>query len=49
MQKRELEPTERRCTGCSALLPVENFPANHRMHLGVSSRCRECHREATRD
>jgi hypothetical protein len=44
-----MEPTERRCTGCSAWLPLENFPANRRMHLGVSSRCRECHREATRD
>jgi len=28
---------------------MESFPANRRMHLGVSSRCRACHREATRD
>lgn len=40
---------EKRCTGCSAWLPLEGFPVNRRMHLGRSSRCRECHREATRD
>jgi hypothetical protein len=30
-------------------LPLASFPANRRMHLGVSSRCRECHRQATAD
>jgi len=46
----KVEPvTEKRCTGCSAWLPLEEFPRNCRMHLGVSSRCRECHRAATRD
>jgi predicted nucleic acid-binding Zn ribbon protein len=44
-----LEPDGRRCTGCCRWLSLEEFPANHRMHLGVSSRCRECHREAVRD
>ena len=44
-----LEPSHRRCTGCGSWLPLEDFPANRRMHLGVSSRCRACHREATKD
>jgi hypothetical protein len=42
-------PTERRCTGCSEWKPLSEFPLNSRMHLGVSSRCRECHRAATKD
>jgi hypothetical protein len=41
--------TEKRCTGCSGWLPLEEFPHNRHMHLGRSSRCRECHRAATRD
>jgi hypothetical protein len=45
----EIGPRERRCTGCCKWLPLEAFPANRRMHLGVSSRCRDCHREAVRD
>ena len=44
-----VEPiTEKGCTGCSAWFPLEEFPRIRRMHLGRSSRCRECHREATR-
>jgi hypothetical protein len=34
---------------CSDSLPLEAFPLNRRMHLGRSSHCRECAREATRD
>jgi hypothetical protein len=41
--------TEKRCTGCSEWLPLEEFPHNRRMYLGRSSRCRECHRVATKD
>jgi hypothetical protein len=45
-----VEPvTEKRCTGCSEWLPLEGFPLNCRMHLGRSSRCRKCHRAATKD
>jgi predicted nucleic acid-binding Zn ribbon protein len=41
--------TEKRCTGCSEWLPLEEFPRNRRMYLGVSSHCRSCHRAATKD
>jgi hypothetical protein len=41
--------TEKQCTGCCEWLSLEEFPRNCRMHLGRSSRCRECHREATKD
>jgi hypothetical protein len=45
-----VEPiTEKQCTGCCEWLALEQFPLNCRMHLGRSSRCRECHRAATRD
>lgn len=40
------------CLGpCSLLLVVslEEFPRNRRAHMGRSSRCRECHRQAVRD
>jgi predicted nucleic acid-binding Zn ribbon protein len=40
---------EKFCSKCGDWLPLEEFPRNRRMYLGVSSRCRECHREATRD
>jgi hypothetical protein len=40
---------EKFCSKCGDWLPLKEFPRNQRMHLGVSSRCRECHREATRD
>jgi hypothetical protein len=42
-------PTERQCTGCSEWKPLSEFPRNPRIHLGVSSRCRNCHRAATKD
>jgi hypothetical protein len=42
-------PTEKRCTNCSAWLPLEDFPANRRSHLGRGSWCRQCARAATRD
>lgn len=42
-------PTHRRCSNCSAWLPLEAFPVNRRRHLGRSSWCRECARAATRD
>ncbi len=42
-------PTHKRCSNCGGWLQLDAFPANRRMHLGVSSRCRVCHREATRD
>jgi predicted nucleic acid-binding Zn ribbon protein len=42
-------PTEKRCSSCSRILPLEEFPLNRRMHLGRSSHCRECARAATRD
>jgi predicted nucleic acid-binding Zn ribbon protein len=42
-------PTSKHCSCCGAWLPLASFPANRRMHLGVSSRCRECHRLATAD
>jgi len=40
---------EKFCSQCGDWLPLKMFPRNRRMHLGVSSRCRKCHREATRD
>jgi predicted nucleic acid-binding Zn ribbon protein len=46
----DVEPvTEKQCSGCSRWLGLEEFPLNCRMHLGRSSRCRECHRAATKD
>jgi predicted nucleic acid-binding Zn ribbon protein len=42
-------PTVKHCSCCGAWLPLESFPANRRMHLGVSSRSKECHRAATKD
>jgi hypothetical protein len=42
-------PTERQCSKCSRWLPLDAFPANRWMHLGVSSHCRRCHRAATKD
>jgi hypothetical protein len=42
-------PTHRRCTRCGGWLPLEDFTANRHMHLGVSSWCRPCHLEATRE
>jgi hypothetical protein len=42
-------PAEKRCSNCSRWLPLEEFPANRRMHLGVSSHCRRCQRAATKD
>lgn len=42
-------PTPKRCSSCTDWLPLDELPRNRRMHLGRSSRCRECHREATRD
>jgi hypothetical protein len=43
------EPTHRRCTKCSQWLPFSAFPKHARMHNGISSHCRDCHREATND
>jgi len=43
------QPTHKRCTKCSEWLPFSAFPANKRMHLGVSSHCRNCHRADTKD
>ena len=42
-------PTEKMCSNCSRLLPLESFPRNERMHFSRHSWCRECAREATRD
>jgi hypothetical protein len=47
-ERRRMEG-EKFCSKCGDWLPLEEFPRNRRMYLGVSSRCRECHREATRD
>jgi hypothetical protein len=45
-----VEPmTEKQCTGCCEWLPLDEFPRNRRMHLGRSSRCRNCHRASTKD
>jgi len=30
-------------------LPFEDFPTHKRMHNGLSSHCRKCHRAATQD
>lgn len=43
------EQTHKRCTSCCEWLPFEDFPAHKRMHNGLSSHCRKCHREATQD
>jgi hypothetical protein len=43
------KPTHRRCTKCSEWLPFSAFPKNKRMHNGISSHCRSCHRAATKD
>jgi len=43
------EPTHKRCTSCREWLPFEDFPAHKRMHNGLSSHCRQCHRAATKD
>jgi predicted nucleic acid-binding Zn ribbon protein len=48
-RERQRMEGEKFCSKCGDLLPLEKFPRNRGMHLGVSSRCRECHREATRD
>jgi hypothetical protein len=42
-------PTHKRCSNCSAWLPLEAFTANRRRHLGRSSWCRACTRAATRE
>jgi hypothetical protein len=42
-------PTEKRCSNCSRILPLEEFPLNRRMYWGRGSHCRECARQATRD
>jgi hypothetical protein len=40
--------TDKRCTHCRQILPVEEFPPDLMVSTGLSSWCRECHREATR-
>jgi predicted nucleic acid-binding Zn ribbon protein len=42
-------PTHKHCSSCGEWLPLEDFVANHRTHLGRSSWCRVCHRAATRE
>ena len=41
--------TEKRCSNCSQFLPLDAFVANRGAWKGLSSWCRECHRQATRD
>jgi hypothetical protein len=41
------EQTHKRCTKCCEWLPFSDFPAHKRMHNGLSSHCRACHRAAT--
>ena len=43
------ERTHKRCTSCCEWLPFKEFPAHKRMHNGLSSHCRACHRAATQD
>ena len=43
------ERTHKRCTSCCEWLPFKDFPAHKRMHNGLSSHCRACHRAATQD
>jgi hypothetical protein len=48
-RERQRREGEKFCSKCGDWLPLEEFPRNRRMHLGVSSQCRECHRAASKD
>lgn len=48
-RERQRMEGEKRCSACSEWKPLDAFPANRRMHLGVSSHCRRCARAATKD
>jgi hypothetical protein len=41
-------PTGKRCTKCGDDQPFDEYPPNKKTKDGLSSWCRDCHREASR-
>jgi hypothetical protein len=41
-------PIEKRCRHCDETKPLAEFPPNHHVKDGLSSWCRGCHYDATR-
>jgi hypothetical protein len=40
---------EKKCSKCRRWGPLEDFPPNPNLSSGLSSWCRECHRNSVRD